>query len=59
MNKCSQISINTYNKNEQNLYLQTILEINRKNKCKNLIKHLLKMNSINKEKQLKKLALNN
>ena len=51
MNKTSQKIKNSYNNKEPSLYLQNILEINYKNKCRNLIKQLLKMNSINKEKQ--------
>ncbi|WP_397601475.1 hypothetical protein [Silvanigrella sp.] len=54
MNKTSQKIKNSYNKKEPCLYLKNILEINYKNKCKNLVKQLLKMNSINKEKQLQK-----
>ncbi|WP_148696339.1 hypothetical protein [Silvanigrella aquatica] len=59
MSSCLPNQKNSYIYQGYQKHLQILLEINQKNKCKNLIKRLLKMNSLNKEKITKQLTNSN
>jgi hypothetical protein len=59
MNKYSQNENKSFMNNGYSKHLQILLEMNQRNKCKNLVQRLLKINSENKAKHANQHFSNN